>query len=198
MAKVRPQPISWLPWWLRGSISRWVLRSAALLVVVAGLLACIIVLSRWAQSRIHDQDRYLFPFANIIVQPPAGIDRNTFLDEVRFHAALPDGPLNILDTELPDRLRAAFAQHPWVERVEAVTIRPPRRIEVMLTYRRPVLAVPWDGTLRAVDGAGVMLPKAASTRGLPVYEGEPRAPQGPPGTPWGDPEVERAARKLGG
>jgi len=60
----------------------------------------------------------------------------------------------------------------------------------------PVLAVPWGGELRAVDGAGVWLPNNAPTRGLPVYDGTPRPPRGPPGTHWGDSDLERVARKL--
>ena len=44
--------------------------------------------------------------------------------------------------------------------------------------------------------AGVLLPKNAPTHGLPVYEGTPRPHRGPPGTRWGDADLENEARKL--
>jgi hypothetical protein len=196
VAKPRPSTISWLPWWLRGSIGRWVVRSTVLLLVVGGILAAIIWAGRWGLEQIRGQDQYLASFADIVVEPPAGMDRGHFLDEVRFHGRLDDNRLNVLDEALKARLREAFAAHPWVAEVDEVEVLPPRRIEVTLTYRKAVLAVAWDGEMRAVDGAGVLLPKSAVTTGLPVYEGEPKAPRGPPGTAWGDPEVERAVRRL--
>ena len=195
MAKARPQTpqtITWLPWWLRGSV----LRALLLLLAIAVVIGSLIVLGRWALEHLQGEERYQVPFGDIVVDPPAGLEREAFLDEVRFHAALPDRPLNVLDKELKDRLEQAFARHPWVTKVNKVTVESPKRIEVALTYRRPVLAVKWEGVLRAVDGDGVLLPKAAPTKDLPLYEGDPQPPKGPPGTPWGDPEIERQARKL--
>jgi hypothetical protein len=136
------------------------------------------------------------PLADVECEPPPGMTRADFLDEVRYYAGLPE-KLSVLDEQLPARLRAAFAQHPWVARVDDVTVMPPRHLHVALTYRVPVLAVRWGGTLRAVDASGVLLPVRASTAGLPVYAGQPRPPQGREGTRWGDPDVERAARAAG-
>jgi hypothetical protein len=195
--KARPPSISWRPWWLRGPLGRWLLRSIVLLALVAGVLGAVIWLSHWAQQRIHDDPRYLVPFAEIVVDPPKDMEPAAFLDEVRYYGQVDEKPLNLLDEDLPPRLRHIFAKHPWVEKVDEVTVRPPRRIEVTLTYRTPVLAVRWDGRLRAVDGQGVLLPKNAPAEKLPVFEGEPKRPQGP-GQRWGDPEVEQAAKKLAG
>jgi hypothetical protein len=196
VAKARPPTISWLPWWLRGPVGRWALRSVALLLVVAGFLAGVIWLGRWGQEQIHDQERYLVPFADVECDTPEGMERRVFLEEVEYHARppLPD-PVNVLDADLPDRLRAAFARHPWVEKVDGVTLTPPRHVAVRLTFRVPVLAVRWGNELRAVDGDGVLLPKNAPTRELAIYDGTPRRPRGPPGTHWGDSDLERAARK---
>ena len=86
MAKARPQSISWLPWWLRGPIGRWVVRSVFLLAAVAALLAGVIGLSHWARERIRDQEQYLVEFREIRVEPapPAGMDLEAFLDELQF------------------------------------------------------------------------------------------------------------------
>jgi cell division septal protein FtsQ len=179
----------------RSRATRWLLQCAALLLLVTGLLASIIWLGRWSQQQVRSQDRYLVPVADIECDPPAGLDRVEFLDQVRYDARLP-AQVNVLDDDLPAQLRAAFAKHPWVETVDDVQLRSPRTITVRLTYRTPVLAVPWDGGLRAVDGYGVLLPRNAPTRELPVYDGEPKAPRGPAGTRWGDPDDEARARAL--
>ncbi len=176
---------------------RWLLQVAALLLAVAGLLAGLILLGRWGLEQLRPSERYLLPLADLQCTPPPGLTRADFLDEVRYYANLPER-LPLLDEDLPARLRAAFALHPWVARVEDITITPPRQVRVELVYRTPVLAVRWHGTLRAVDGTGVLLPARAPTRGLPVYDGQPRPPQGPEGTPWGDPDLEQEARRIAG
>lgn len=172
------------------------LKVLALLLAVAGVLAGLIALGHWGLEHLRARDRYLVPLADVECAPPPGMSRADFLDEVRYYGGLPE-KLSVLDAQLPERLRAAFAEHPWVARVEDVTVTPPRRVRVALTYRTPVLAVRWGDTLRAVDAAGVLLPARAPTAGLPVYPGQPRPPQGRPGTRWGDPGVEKAARAAG-
>jgi hypothetical protein len=194
VAKARPATISWLPWWLKGRLGRWTVRSAALVVLVAGFLAGIIWLGHWSAAQIHDQDRYLVNFTDIECAAPEGMTHRDFLDEVQYGSRLPDR-LNVLDNELPAKLRKAFTHHPWVEKAD-VSVTPPRQLSARLTFRTPVLAVRWEGELRAVDGAGILLPKNAPTNGLPVYAGEPRPPRGPAGTHWGDSDLERMARKL--
>jgi hypothetical protein len=187
--------ISWLPWWLRGAVGRWLWRSGLLFLFVTGFVGGIIWLGHWTSARLREDQRYWLAVAEIECDVPDGMARLDFLDEVQYHSRLPDR-INLLDDEVGERLRAAFARHPWVARVEQVTVMPPRRIVARLQFRMPVLAVRWDGELRAVDGNGVLLPKQAATNGLPVYEGTPRPPRGPAGAPWGDADLELAARKL--
>ncbi len=194
MAKARARPVSRIPWWLRGRVGRFVLASAAVVLAVAALLAGIIALGHWGREQIHDDPRYLAAVADIDCPAPQEMDRAEFLGEVQYLGRLP-AKLNVLDEDLPDRLRQAFARHPWVQRVDAVTITPPRHIAVRLTFRTPVLAVRSGDELRAVDGDGVLLPRNVPTHGLPVYDGTPRPPRGPPGTHWGDSDLERAARQ---
>jgi hypothetical protein len=176
-------------------MGRWLWRSIALVVLVAAFLVAVIWFGRWALEQIRDQDRYLLAFTEIDCDTPEAMKRGEFLDQVQYSSRLPDR-LNVLDEDLPAQLAKAFARHPWVERVESVTITPPRDVAVRLTFRVPVLAVRADGELRAVDGDGILLPRTAPTNGLPLYAGEPRPPRGPAGTYWGDSDVERAARKL--
>ena len=122
--------------------------------------------------------------------------RGAFLDEVQYLSRLPDR-LSVLDDNLSQRLSAAFAKHPWVEKVDRVMVEAPRRISVRLTLRRPVLAVPTAEGLIAVDHVGVRLPKNANIVGLPIFEGTAPPPQGPSGTKWGDAQVERQAAQAG-
>lgn len=178
-------------------MGRWLVRSAGLVLLVAGFLAGVIWLGHWSLAQVRDQDRYQAALADIDCDVPEGMERRAFLDEVQYHSRLPDR-VNVLDDDLPQRLARAFARHPWVETVDDVQVTPPRHIAVRLHFRTPVLAVPWDGELRAVDGDGILLPKNAPTRGLPVYDGVPQRPRGPAGTHWGDTDLERAARKLRG
>lgn len=193
-AKARKDTPPPAPQWLS---RRRLMHGAALLLAVAGFLGAVIVLGRWGLEQVRGRERYLVPMAEVECAPPPGLSRQEFLDEVQYLAELP-ARLPLLDEALPARLEAAFARHPWVERVEAVTVTPPRHITVQLSYRRPVLAVPLGGVLRAVDGAGVLLPKSAPTADLPRYEGTPAPPRGGAGTAWGDADVERHARALAG
>ena len=135
------------------------------------------------------------PFAAILCTPPPGLSAADFLAEVQFLSNCPD-QVRLLDDQLPVRLAAAFIRHPWVERVEKVEVAP-GEVRVRLAYRTPVLAVPWsgaDGPVRAVDRAGVVLPLAALTVGLPLYAGKVATPPGGAGVAWGDPRIEAAAR----
>lgn len=183
--KSRPGPSTWSKGWL------W--KGAVLLALVVLTLGGLIWAGRWGLEQLRGRDRYEVAFADIECAPPAGMSRQEFLDEVLYASRLPKR-LDLLDDGLPQKLREGFTQHPWVETAE-VEIRPPKELRVKLTHRTPVLAVKTDGALRAVDGAGVLLPKNAPTEGLPIYDGAAKAPRGD-GKRWGDPNVEAAARKL--
>ena len=185
-AKSRPEPTAAGPW----KYARLVL----LFALVAGFLGGVIWAGRWGLEQLRGRDRYDVAFADIECEPPVGMDRQQFLNEVRYpNRLLPQ--LHLLDGDLEAKLRAEFALHAWVEKVDDVKIVPPKRIVVKLTHRVPVLAVKVGDTLRAVDGAGVLLPRNAPTLGLPIYDGEAKAP-GNDGVRFGDPNVEAAARKL--
>ncbi len=179
-----------LPAW---TLLGWVVRGLVLAATVGLLLGGVLFLGHLAVAHLRQQEEFKFRFAAIDCPAPAAMTRGDFLDEVQYLSDLPV-ELSCLEDDLPRLLAEAFARHPWVERVERVQVFPPDRVQVWLRFRTPVLAVPWDGRLRAVDGRGILLPASAPGDGLPVYSGTPRPPQGPAGTEWGDPAVQAAAR----
>ena len=138
----------------------------------------------------------LYAFADIECTTPVGMERQKFLEEVRYYAPRLPERIHLLDEHLAEQLREGFAKHPWVEKVERVEIVPPHRVLVQLVYRTPVLAVRPGAQVRAVDRRGILLPTGAITDGLPLFQGTAKPPAGPAGTPWGDPAVEEAARNA--
>lgn len=164
------------------------------LLVVSALLAGLIVAGRWAHERVRSLDRYHFPFAEIECPAPPGATRADFLAEVQYLGSLPDR-VSLVETDLPSRLNAAFAKHPWVERVERVEIGS-HRVEARLLFRTPALVVAEHH--RVVDTNGILLPASAPTTGLPILSQKVKPPAGPAGTRWGDERVEAAARGLVG
>jgi hypothetical protein len=173
---------------------RWLWQALAVILLAAALLAGLIALGRWGLAELRGRERYAVRFANIACTPPPGMTRSEFLDEVQYLSRLPDR-LGLLDEDLTQKLTAAFARHPWVEKVQDVVLQPPRHIDVKLTLRKAVLAVRTSAGLIAVDRHGVRLPKNAATDDLPIFEGDAAPPKGQAGTIWGDPNVEARARQ---
>lgn len=173
----------------------WAWQVALVLVIVALVLGGIVLAGRWGLEQLRGRARYLVDFSDIECPAPPGLSHADFLDEVRYEAQAP-ARLGLLDDNLAAQLTKAFAQHPWVETVDGVTLERPRTIRVHLTFRRPVLAVRVGQELIAVDRNGVRLPRSAPTAGLPVYPHAAAAPAGNAGTPWGDPKVHAYAARL--
>ncbi len=153
--------------------------------VVFGLL----LLGRLARDHLAARRHYAVAVADLRCEAPPGLDRAAFLAEVQYLGDLPD-QLDLLEPRLVHRLQVAFSRHPWVERVEGVSLRGPDGPVVRLTLRTPALAVAG----RVVDGTGVLLPAAAPADGLPVLRGDVPPPKDGAGTLWGDAGVEGAAR----
>ncbi|MBN9117827.1 MAG: hypothetical protein J0I06_01435 [Planctomycetes bacterium] len=161
--------------------------------VAAAVLFGLVRLGDEARRHIGPRDRYAVKFADIRCDPPPGATRDTFLAEVRYAADVPP-TFQALDSELVTKLSAAFAAHPWVASVDAVTVNASDEVSVKLTYRRPVLAVPAGGAKRAVDAKGIVLPASAPTADLPeLLTATPLALEAVAGKPWPDEAVVRAA-----
>lgn len=181
--------------------SRLPRRVAVVAVVLAAAGAVLYGLSRLddlARRHLGPRDRYEVRFADVQCDTPAGLDRPTFLAEVRYAGDFPES-FNLMDDAAQARLAAAFEAHPWVEAVEGLFVEPGPRVTVRLKFRTPVLAVPTeDGGARLVDGGGVLLPVSPVPAGLPELVNVVPPPEAPAGRPWPDALVGRAAELAKG
>ena len=136
---------------------RLLLRAVVALLTSGGLLFGLLGLGRWARDRLSQRDHYTVAFTDLRCQVPPGMTPADFLAEVQYLGGLPDR-VTVLEPRLAARLAAAFALHPWVERVEGVALRGPDGPRVRLRLRTPALAAAG----RVLDANGVLLPAGAS------------------------------------
>jgi hypothetical protein len=158
-------------------------------VVVLGIMA----LDRAARQQLHGSGRNEIAFGDVRCAPPEGLSHEDFLGEVQYLAHLPDR-IDRMEPGLVDRLRRAFALHPWVEEVERIEVPPGEPIAAELRYRRPVLTVQLGDRRRVIDASGILLPESASAQSLIAYRSPVRPPHGRAGTAWGDERLAGAAR----
>jgi hypothetical protein len=193
--KARAQPAVAPP----GVASRFTVRRVAAVAVTlaaaVGILWGIARLGELAQNAIGDRDRYRVPFADIDCNPPAGLDRPSFLAEVRYCSGFPEH-FQLLAPDLTPRLTATFRSHPWVAAVERISVEPEGRVRVHLTYRTPVLSVRTLDGVRVVDAAAVLLPLAANPNGLPELATPVPLPDVAAGQVWEDETVKRAVQLV--
>jgi hypothetical protein len=179
-------------------------------LLVLGILA----IAKYTRDGLRQSDRFTIAFSEIDCSTPPDLDRSEFLAEVQYLRGLPD-QLPLLDDNLAANLADAFAHHPWVEHVDRVSLVPPRKVEVRLSFRTPVLEVilsegaqhsgsdPLDGSpvldeylldpVWVVDRRGIVLPGRAFRDPLPILYTTAR-PSSAAGQPFGDASVEAAAR----
>ena len=122
----------------RGTAFRVLVRSLVAVGIVAGVVAAVSWVGDRAGAKVADRDRYQVPVADIKCEPPPGSVRAAFLSEVRHLGQLP-AAVSAVDPRTPATLAAAFARHPWVERVDGVTIAPDRSVTAALTDRKSVV-----------------------------------------------------------
>ena len=152
-------------------------------------------LSRIAREQVEQQSRFHIAFTDIQLSPVPVWIRCDLLSEVKYLSGLPD-TVNTFEPHLAERLRSAFALHPWVHEVSEVRITQPATIGVQLVYREPVAVVRTARSLEPVDRTGVLLP-AADFPNPQLYLtviGVRSTPTGPAGTQWQDAAVQAAAR----
>jgi hypothetical protein len=136
----------------------------------------------------------------IHITPPPQWVRADVKAEVLRDAAL-IGTLSVIDDHprLQQRVRHAFAFHPWVAAVGQIKIGLPASLDVELRYRQPIAAVESvDGqtvSYLPIDAAGVRLPDADFSdferRSLPRISGVAGRPS--IGERWADERVTSAA-----
>jgi hypothetical protein len=180
-------------WW---RIALPVIGGLLTLLVAGGVVLAVSLLGTSARDQIGPRDRYEVRFADIDCDPPPGTDRDTFLVEVRSASQFPES-FQLLAPDRDDRLRAAFAAHPWVESVDGIDADPPAQVKVRLKYRTPELVVVLtDGGVRTVDARGVLLPLTAKRDGLPVLASPVPPPAVEAGHPWPGNTVKRAVELV--
>lgn len=134
----------------------------AAIALLAGL--ALVGRQTWqvVKADLRDDPQYVITAAGIEVTPPPEWVRSDVPREALRDANLA-GELSSLDPPalLQQRLADALAFHPWVESVGAITTPTPGRVQVELTYRKPLAAIQLadqPGQLIAVDKHGVRLP----------------------------------------
>jgi hypothetical protein len=174
--------------------SRWKPALAILLTlaIVGGIALAFDWIGGEALRRIGQRGRYRVAFADIHCDSPRGLDRETFLREVRYLSDFPES-FHALDEGERSQLTAAFAKHPWVESVDAVGLSPGNAVTVKLTYRVPALGVRVDrGTVRLVDSRGILLPESDLPRGITELLNIIPSPKVNAGEVWPDETVQRS------
>ncbi len=172
----------------------WVAGAATL----AGFALLFWAVAHSLRERMLHAPRFRVQAENIVLEPsPPPWIRRSVVQEVIDHTRWEE-PLSVLDAQLAKKLYEAFSLHPWIARVERVVLLAGPRVQVQVRYRKPVLMVEVPGGLFAVDEQGVLLPSEDFTpeqaARFPRLGGVRSQPSGPPGTPWGDPAVQQAAR----
>ena len=162
------------------------------MVGAGAALAVVLLVGQLARRQASGLERYRVPLSAIACPTPPGYTAAEFLADVQYLGRLPD-ELSLLDDDTPPKLLAAFAKHPWVARVEGVTLAPPRQVAVALTFRVPVLAVTGANGVRVgVDAEQRWLPRPPAD--LPTLDGVTLTPDVPAGSPWPEPRVRAAVR----
>lgn len=130
-----------------------------------GVFVGLFVLGAWLgwqviRDRVLFSETYLVQKEHIFfVSPQPAWVRSDVVSDA-FRTAARDGLLYLWQEDLCRQLADAFAQHPWVAKVERVAKSYPPRIEVQIQWRRPVCMVVWQQQLFPVDGEGTLLPSA--------------------------------------
>lgn len=135
-----PQFLNFLRYFFLGRAQRVVGAQA-----LTGLLLLGFGASVWTSLRtdISEQEIYIVKESDFCVwNPPIWISDRFVAEalELRAPEARTD-ELNSLDPNLVDNLLVAFESHPWVEKVEAIEVRFPARVDVKLKYKEPVATI---------------------------------------------------------
>ncbi|MAG92396.1 MAG: hypothetical protein CMJ48_01410 [Planctomycetaceae bacterium] len=167
-----------------------------LLLAVAVLGVVLIPTLLRSLPDLRDRPEYRLKAMDIVVSDlPLWVPQDLVERAVR--SAGLAGELSVMDANVVEEVAEAFRLQPWVARVDAVVKSVPARIEVELTFRRPVAMVQVENGMYPVDGEGILLPptdfSVADTQQFPLIMNVRSTPQGPAGTNWGDAAVLGAA-----
>lgn len=200
-AAKKKEPSPSRPPWL-GSLIPWLLgtgRPVLIVLVVMGVL-CGGGYVAWVKLKpqILGSPEYRVGPEQVEITPVPPWIHTDIRAEVFRNPTL-DGSLSLMDDALTERLAKAFAQHPWVAKVESVAKQFPALVKVSLVYRQPVCMVEVQGGLLPVNEEGVVLPSTADdfspleASRYPRLVRIDRMPVVATGAHWGDPRVVGAA-----
>jgi hypothetical protein len=161
----------------------------ATLAAAVTLYAAVAWIGRAAGEAVAQRPEYQVPFDAIAVSVPPGVDRETFLNEVKY-LGTPPKVYSRVDVAARAILADAFAKHPWVQSaVPAADAEAP----VTLVFRTPALRViTQDGPERLVDTKGVLLPVTPWPGPLPTLRTPQPSPLSPAGELWLNPHLRTA------
>lgn len=169
-------------------------------LTLAGLHHTFYLLNTFLMSKLQMQPRYVQDFEAIVCPTPHGQDRCQFLAEVRYLSGHPPH-FSILVPNTAERLRQAFAAHPWVADVREIRLTAYGSILVDLQFRQPQLQVLLsDGSICWVDQDGILLPAMLfsdqQVEHKPILKSVRPVPGCSAGQRWDDPVVLQALRLV--
>jgi len=173
-----------------------ILKSVLAVLCIIGLVSGLAWIGQRAGKEVAPNTRFAVRTLELDVPTPPGLDKPTFITEVRFLGNLPE-TVQSVDAATPELLRAAFQKHPWVKEVGAIAVQPDGRVKVELMFRTPALAIRTNvaNEWRILDTTGVLLPSNTSIGTLPQYLNPVRG-EGIAGQLWPDADARRAAELV--
>lgn len=164
----------------------------ALLIIAGAFAAAWYGAWQYVRGRVLSSEEFWVTYDKVDITPLPEWIHSDIRAQVFRDASL-DRPLSIADDDLVERVRGAFALHPWVAKVERVQKFHPARVQVEVVYRRPVCMVEVGDEPIPVDADGVALPREdfspQEASRYPHLAGVESAPLGIAGTRWSDDRV---------
>jgi hypothetical protein len=182
-APAKPEPAKAEPRSLRPAV-----HVVAVLMLLLGGWWTIDWLGRAAGESVAKREAFRMKFEDLTVPTPPGLDRSTFLTEVKY-LGQPPKEFSIADAAARTTLAEAFGRHPWV-----LAATPGQGSTVVeLVFRKPILKVALtDGPPRLVDAQGTLLPVADWKQPIAQLTTPQPPPLTPSGGQWINPQVRRA------
>jgi hypothetical protein len=183
---ISTEPPNWFLW----------ARVAAFVTLGTAIIALISLggarLRKSLEASVNDRPEYQFAFADIELDPAPPnwikLGKEGLLERVRVASKRPK-TASILTTD-PEGLRRDFQLHsPWVEEVERVELKYPKRVIVRPKYREPAAFASIKGNIPIyLDSNGVILPTDELNLGasgvLPPIYGLENPSSTAPGVVW--------------
>lgn len=133
--------------------AEWGKRLAYLACVLVPVLMLVVLL-------VNERQPVRLRWDSITLSSPPPMPITDFLREVRAIGRFAD-PLDLDEPEIFSKLYKSFQQHDWVEKVERVGLAGMAKLQVDLTFRKPVAKIEKGAQVHLVDHQGKLL--------LPLY-----------------------------